>query len=59
MPAVQILQAAAAEGAAAAAWYESQQPGLGSEFEAALQAARSHGVTPIADRHSSLLASAP
>ena len=48
MPGVTILQAAAAEGAAAAAWYESQQPGLGSEFEAALQAALDLLETPVA-----------
>src|SRR5580658_4176501 len=32
MPAVRILEAAAAEAAEAAAWYESQRAGLGRDF---------------------------
>jgi toxin ParE1/3/4 len=32
MPGVRILEAAAAEAAGAAAWYESQRTGLGSDF---------------------------
>jgi toxin ParE1/3/4 len=32
MPAVRILEAAAAEATAAAAWYESQRAGLGADF---------------------------
>src|ERR671925_743969 len=32
MPAVRVLEAAAAEAAGAAAWYESQRAGLGADF---------------------------
>lgn len=32
MPAVRILEAAAAEAAGAATWYESQRAGLGADF---------------------------
>jgi hypothetical protein len=32
MPGVRILEAAAAEAAGAAAWYESQRAGLGADF---------------------------
>ncbi|TMJ56775.1 MAG: hypothetical protein E6G85_00505 [Alphaproteobacteria bacterium] len=32
MPAVRILEAAAAEATGAAAWYESQRAGLGADF---------------------------
>jgi len=34
-----ILDEAAAEAAEAAGWYESQRPGLGAEFERAVEAA--------------------
>jgi toxin ParE1/3/4 len=36
---LRILDAAAHEAAAAAAWYESQRPGLGTEFQQAVDAA--------------------
>lgn len=36
---VRILQAAAEEAVEAAAWYELQRPGLGKEFDTAVQAA--------------------
>jgi hypothetical protein len=36
---VRIYQAAAEEAVEAAAWYELQRPGLGKEFDAAIQAA--------------------
>ena len=36
---LRILAAAAEEAAEAAAWYEMQRPGLGAEFERALDAA--------------------
>lgn len=39
MRAVRLLEAAANEAIEAAAWYESQRPGLGSEFESAVDAA--------------------
>jgi len=39
MRVVHVHQAAADEAVEAAAWYELQQPGLGSEFDAAIQAA--------------------
>jgi plasmid stabilization system protein ParE len=39
MRAVRVLREAAQEAVKAAAWYESESPGLGVEFEAALQAA--------------------
>jgi hypothetical protein len=39
MPVVRLHQSAAAEAVEAAAWYELQQPGLGREFDAAIQAA--------------------
>ena len=39
MRAVRVLREAAQEAVEAAAWYESQSPGLGVEFEGALQAA--------------------
>lgn len=45
MPVVRILQTAAAE---TAPWYESQRPGLGVEFESAVQAALDLMETPIA-----------
>jgi toxin ParE1/3/4 len=39
MPGVRILEAAAAEAAGAAAWYESQRTGLGSDFREDFKAA--------------------
>lgn len=36
---VRILEAAAAEASAAAAWYERERSGLGAEFAAAVEAA--------------------
>jgi hypothetical protein len=39
MRVVRVHQAAADEAVEAAAWYELQQPGLGREFDAAIQAA--------------------
>ncbi|MBK1621278.1 hypothetical protein CKO42_23240 [Lamprobacter modestohalophilus] len=36
---VKILEAAAAEASAAAAWYERERSGLGAEFAAAVEAA--------------------
>jgi hypothetical protein len=39
MPAVRILEAAAAEAAGAAAWYESQRVGLGADFREDFKAA--------------------
>jgi toxin ParE1/3/4 len=39
MPAVRILEAAAAEAAGAAAWYESQRSGLGTDFREDFKAA--------------------
>lgn len=39
MRTLRILEAASDEAAEAAAWYESQGPGLGSEFESAIDAA--------------------
>jgi hypothetical protein len=39
MRAVRIHAAAAEEAAEAAAWYESERPGLGAEFESAINAA--------------------
>ena len=36
---LRILDAAAEEAAEAAAWYEAQRPGLGSEFQQAIDAA--------------------
>jgi toxin ParE1/3/4 len=36
---LRILAAAAEEAAEAAAWYEMQRPGLGAEFERAVDAA--------------------
>ena len=39
MSKVSILEAAAQEAAEAAAWYEGQRPGLGSEFRRAIDAA--------------------
>ena len=38
MPALRILEAAAAEAAGAAAWYESQRAGLGADFRADFKA---------------------
>lgn len=38
MRAIRILEAALSEAAEAAAWYESQRPGLGVEFAPAIQA---------------------
>lgn len=49
MRSVRVLEAAAAEAAEAAAWYEDQRPGLGSEFRSEFRAAidRLHeGVVP-------------
>jgi len=39
MRAVRVLDAAADEAIEAAAWYEREQPGLGREFEVAINAA--------------------
>lgn len=39
MPAVRILEAAAAEAAGAATWYESQRAGLGADFREDFKAA--------------------
>jgi len=39
MPAVRILEAAAAEAVGAAAWYESQRAGLGADFREDFRAA--------------------
>ncbi len=39
MRSIRIVAAAADEAAAAAAWYERQRPGLGREFEGAIEAA--------------------
>lgn len=39
MPRIRILDAAADEAAEAAAWYERRRPGLGSDFEKAVDAA--------------------
>jgi toxin ParE1/3/4 len=39
MPVVRIHAAAAEEAAEAAAWYEKERPGLGTDFEHALDAA--------------------
>ena len=36
---IRILEAATAEAAEAAAWYENEQPGLGTRFQEALEAA--------------------
>jgi len=41
MRALHIHEAAATEAAAAAAWYEKERPGLGSEFERARSMRRS------------------
>jgi toxin ParE1/3/4 len=38
MPGVRILEAAAAEAAGAAAWYEAQRAGLGADFRADFKA---------------------
>jgi toxin ParE1/3/4 len=49
MPGVRILEAAAAEAAGAAAWYESQRSGLGADFREdfrASLAALQEGVVP-------------
>ena len=39
MRVVRVLAEAADEAAEAAAWYESERPGLGAEFESALESA--------------------
>ncbi len=39
MRVVRVHAAAAEEAAAATAWYEKERPGLGNEFQAALEAA--------------------
>lgn len=39
MPPVQVLEEAAEEAAEAAAWYEAERPGLGSDFFEAIEAA--------------------
>jgi toxin ParE1/3/4 len=49
MPGVRILEAAAAEAAGAAAWYESQRAGLGADFREDFRAglvALQEGVVP-------------
>jgi plasmid stabilization system protein ParE len=39
MPAVRVLEAAAAEAAEAAAWYEARRKGLGAEFRSEIRLA--------------------
>ncbi|MGD2062478.1 MAG: type II toxin-antitoxin system RelE/ParE family toxin [Nitrospirota bacterium] len=39
MRTIRVLEAAAEEAAEAAAWYEQERPGLGSKFQAAVDAA--------------------
>ena len=53
MPAVRILEAAAAEAVGAAAWYESQRAGLGADFREDFKAALDNlqeGVLPGSPR---------
>ena len=38
MRTIRVLEAAAEEAAEAAAWYEQERPGLGSKFQAAVDA---------------------
>lgn len=50
MRAVRVHEAAAVEAAEAAAWYENERPGLGQEFEHAIDSALElleHDVVPL------------